>query len=131
MTIKETSRMYDVSPDTLRYYEKIGLLPPVRRGANGIRDYGEAELNWIEFIMCMKSAGLTIEVLTEYVQLCMKGEETIEERKRLLQEQRRQLAQRLEEMQATLKKLDHKIEIFENTLTIRERELVQAEARAQ
>ena len=63
MTIAEVSEKYGISPDTLRYYEKEGLLPPVKRTAGGIRDYGESDCGWVEFIKCMRSAGLPVEVL--------------------------------------------------------------------
>ena len=58
MTIKEVSQKYDLSPDTIRYYERIGLIPPVPRKPNGIRDFDQESCNWIEFIKCMRSAGV-------------------------------------------------------------------------
>ena len=61
MTIAEVSRMFEISVDTLRYYERIGLLPAVPRTPDGIRDYGEKDLGWIAFIKCMRSAGLPTE----------------------------------------------------------------------
>ena len=69
MRIAEVSEQCDISPDTLRYYERIGLLPPVNRSESGIRDYDEIDLKRVEFIKCMRSAGLPIEVLIEYVSL--------------------------------------------------------------
>jgi len=62
MTITEVSKKYELSPDTLRYYERIGLLPSVNRNKGGIRDYTEEDCKWIEFIKCMRGAGLPIEV---------------------------------------------------------------------
>ena len=76
MTIAEVSRTYDLSADTLRYYERIGLIPPVHRSAGGIREYDEEDCRWIEFIKCMRGAGLPIESLVEYVALFQQGEET-------------------------------------------------------
>ena len=75
MTIAEVSRTYDLSADTLRYYERIGLIPPVHRSAGGIREYDEEDCRWIEFIKCMRGAGLPIESLVEYVALFQQGEE--------------------------------------------------------
>ena len=63
MTIKEVSQKYDLSPDTIRYYERIGLIPPVPRKPNGIRDFDQESCNWIEFIKCMRSAGLILAVV--------------------------------------------------------------------
>ena len=102
MTIAEVSKKYGVSADTLRYYERIGLIPPVHRTAGGIRDYTDDDCNWVGFVKCMRSAGLTIEALIEYVTLYQQGDETIQARKDLLIEQRRLLLERIEEMQATV-----------------------------
>ena len=73
MKIAEVSERYSISSDTLRYYERIGLIQPVNRSANGIRDYNEIDLRRVEFIKCMRSAGLSIEVLIEYVGLCSRA----------------------------------------------------------
>lgn len=77
MTIKEVSIKYEISADTLRYYERIGLIPTVNRKDNGIRDYTEEDCNWVEFIKCMRSAGISIEALIEYVTLSLQGPSTI------------------------------------------------------
>ena len=114
MTIAEVSRKYDISSDTLRYYERIGLIPDVHRSQSGIRDYTEEDCRWVEFVKCMRSAGLPIEVLIEYVTLFHQGDATIEARKVLLIEQRKQLIEKMEDMQKTLDRLNHKIELYEN-----------------
>lgn len=123
MTIAEVSKQYELSADTLRYYERIGLLPPVRRSAGGIRDYSQEDCNWVEFIKCMRGAGLPIEALIEYVTLFRQGSETVPARKALLVEQRRELAARIEEMQAVLKRLDAKIEGYERWMPEAEEKL--------
>ena len=69
MTIKEVSETYDISADTLRYYERIGMIPEVTRTAGGIRDYQESDLGWVELVICMRKAGLPVEALIEYVKL--------------------------------------------------------------
>ena len=102
MKIAEVSERYSISQDTLRYYERIGLIPPVSRSESGIRDYNEIDVRRVEFIKCMRSAGLPIEVLIEYVGLVQQGDRTIETRKAILQEQRDLLAARMVEMQKTL-----------------------------
>jgi DNA-binding transcriptional MerR regulator len=116
MTIAEVSKKYDLSADTLRYYERIGLIPGVHRNQSGIRDYSEEDCRWVEFVKCMRSAGLPIEVLIEYVALVEQGDATIGARKELLVEQRRQLIARIEEMQKTLDRLNGKIEHYERAL---------------
>ena len=65
MTISEVSKKYDISTDTLRYYERIGLLPPVPRTKSGLRDYDENSCKSVEFIKCMRNAGLPIATLPQ------------------------------------------------------------------
>ncbi|MGI6182919.1 MAG: MerR family transcriptional regulator [Candidatus Fimadaptatus sp.] len=122
MTITEVSKRFELTPDTLRYYERIGLLPEVSRTSGGIRDYSEEDCNWVAYIKCMRSAGVSVETLIEYVALCRQGDATIPARKRLLQEQREQIAARLEEMQNTLARLDRKLEGYEEHMLRYEQE---------
>lgn len=129
MTIAEVSRNYGLSQDTLRYYERIGLIPRVNRSKSGIRDYTEENCRWVEFAKCMRSAGLSIEALIEYVALFQKGAETEGARRELLIEQRRQLAERMAEMQKTLDRLDGKIARYEERVQKAERGLRQAPVR--
>jgi DNA-binding transcriptional MerR regulator len=125
MKIAEVSQHYGLSPDTLRYYERIGLLPPVNRADSGIRDYNDLDVRRVEFIKCMRSAGLPIEVLTEYINLVQQGDDTILARKRILQEQRALLLARINEMQKTLDVLDRKIAIYENAVLTAEQNLLE------
>jgi len=125
MKIGEVSKKFDLSQDTLRYYERIGLILPVNRNVGGYRDYTEADLRWVDFIKHMRSTGLPIEVLTEYVSLVMEGDETIEARKAILEGQRELLAERIKEMQRTMLLLDYKIRIYEGAVLKTEKELAQ------
>jgi DNA-binding transcriptional MerR regulator len=109
MTVAEVSKRCGLSIDTLRYYERVGLIPPVRRGKGGIRDYSDKDIEWVGFIKCMRTANIPIEVLIEYVNLFKEGESTQENRKALLKEQRDQLAERISNLQKILEKLDYKI----------------------
>jgi DNA-binding transcriptional MerR regulator len=127
MKIAEVSEQYGISTDTLRYYERVGLIPPVNRNESGIRDYNELDLRRVDFIKCMRSAGLPIEVLIEYVALVQKGDKTIETRKEILIEQRDLLVARMEEMQKTLDILNHKIEVYEKAVLKKEKAMIQAE----
>ena len=121
MTIAEVSKKYDISADTLRYYERIGLIPPVPRTPGGIRDYDEESCGWIELMKCMRKAGVQIEALIEYVALFQKGDVTIDARKELLMEQRNQLVDRMAEMQESLDRLNDKIERYEQGLMTKEK----------
>lgn len=123
MTIAEVGRKFALTPDTLRYYERIGLIPGVGRTSGGIRDYNELDCRWIEFIKCMRGAGLPVEVLIEYVSLFQQGEETLEARKSLLKEQRKQLADKIFDLQKTYDRLNLKIERYEKMIVPVENEL--------
>ena len=123
MTIAEVSKKYDISADTLRYYERIGLIPPVPRTKSGIRDYDEVSCGWIELMKCMRAAGVQIEALIEYVALFQQGDETIDARKAILIEQRDQLIERMEDMQRSLDRLNYKIERYEQGLMVKEHQL--------
>ena len=127
MKIAEVSEKYGLSVDTLRYYERVGLIPPVHRNEGGIRDYDELDLQRVDFIKCMRSAGLPVEVLIEYMELVQEGDKTIEARKEILIEQRDLLAARMEEIQKTLDRLNYKIDVYEKALLKKEKEMIQVE----
>jgi DNA-binding transcriptional MerR regulator len=127
MKIAEVSEQSGISSDTLRYYERIGLIPPVNRNGSGIRDYSELDVRRVEFVKCMRSAGLPIEVLIEYFGLVQQGDQTIDARKEILIAQREQLLTRMAEMQKTLDLLNHKINVYENAVLKKEKEITQIE----
>lgn len=124
MKIAEVSEQYGITSDTLRYYERIGLIPPVNRDPSGIRDYIDIDLRRVEFVKCMRSAGLPIEVLIESVALVQQGDDTIETRKEILKEQRDLLVERMGELQKTLEILNHKIDVYENAILKKEKEII-------
>ncbi len=117
MTIAEVSERYEMSADTLRYYERIGLFPPVPRDKNGIRNYDDESCGWIEFIRCMRSAGIQIEALIEYVRLYHQGSKTNEARRQILNEQRELLQNKITEMQTALDRLNYKIDNYDRILS--------------
>lgn len=123
MKIAEVSEKYGITTDTLRYYERIGLIPPVNRTESGIREYTEVDIKRVEFIKCMRGAGLPIEALIEYMTLLQQGDKTTEARKDILKEQREILAVRLQEMQKTLELLDYKISVYEKKIVPKEKEI--------
>lgn len=120
MTIAEVCKKYDITADTLRYYERIGLIPRVPRTSGGIRDYDEESCGWIELMKCMRKAGVEIEALIEYVALFKQGDETIDARKGILVEQRRRLEERMADMQRSLDTLNLKIRKYEQGLMKKE-----------
>lgn len=113
MTIKEVSEKYDISQDTLRYYERVGMIPHVTRTASGIRDYQKDDLAWVELAKCMRSAGLPVEAMIEYVKLTQEGDDTIPARFQLLTEQKEALMKQRSKIDATLERLNYKIGRYE------------------
>ncbi len=125
MTISEVSERFGISQDTLRYYERIGLIDAVPK-KSGRRDYGERELDRISFILCMRSAGLPIEVLLEYIDLSRQGDKTAEARRNILIEQRERVQEKIKEMQEACKKLDYKIDVYYTKMLSKEKEIMKA-----
>lgn len=120
MNIKKVSEQTGVSADTIRYYERIGLLPRVRRNKSGIRDFSEQDIATLEFIRCFRRAGMSVESLIEYMNLVEQGEGTEEARMHLLQEQRDKLDVRIDELLATRNRMDYKIKNYQNKLLKKE-----------
>lgn len=112
MTIKEVSEKFNLSKDTLRFYEKKDLIGPVKKTKSGIRNYEEQDLKRIEFIKCMRNAELPIDVLKKYIDLYKSGKETKEERKKLLENQQKILKDKIDKMQKAYKLLTNKIDLY-------------------
>lgn len=116
MTIKEVSRKFEITADALRYYERAGMIPPVSRTAGGTRDYQDEDLRWVELALCMRSAGLPVEVIAEYVRLTQLGDSTIPDRLTLLQRQQEVLLEQQRQIGMAVDRLKHKISVYENAL---------------
>ena len=116
MTIKEVSEHFGISQDTLRYYERVKMIPKVTRTSGGIRDYQEEDLKWVELALCMRSAGLPIVVMIEYLDLYQKGDETIPARLELLSNQMEVLQEQKKQLEATMNRLAYKISKYEEAM---------------
>ena len=116
MTIKEVSEHFGIGQDTLRYYERVKMIPKVTRTSGGIRDYQEEDLKWVELALCMRSAGLPIEVMIEYLDLYQKGDETIPARLELLSNQIEVLQEQKKQLEATMNRLAYKISKYEEAM---------------
>ena len=113
MTIKDVREKYQITQDTLRYYERVGVIPPVTRTSGGIRDYQEKDITWLELALCMRKAGLPVETMIEYLRLFQEGDTTISARLQLLTEQREVLIQKKKQIDEMLDKLNYKISRYE------------------
>lgn len=116
MTIKEVCKQFDISADTLRYYERVGVIPKVKRTKGGIRDYSEEDIGWVENAICMRSAGVPVEMLIEYVKLYQEGDNTLEARRDLLIEARVEVQNKIDQYVETLNKLNFKISRYEEAV---------------
>lgn len=113
MTIKDVCVRYHIAPDTLRYYERVGAIPPVHRTEGGIRDYTEEDIGWVENAICMRGAGVPVDMMAEYVRLCQQGDETFPARRDLLKRAREKICGQIEKCQTELGRLAYKIERYE------------------
>ena len=125
MNIKKVSDLTGISADTIRYYERIGLIPPVTRNQSGIRDFTEREIGLLEFVRCFRKAGVSVEALIDYVTLLEEGEGTEEARLAILKEQAENLDARLEELRAARERLSYKIDNYQEVISQREKELLE------
>ena len=116
MQISEVAKEFGLTTDTLRYYEREGLIGPVSKGENGIRNYTEEDIKRIQFVKCMRSAGLEISFLKRYLQLFDEGDTTIKERREILVEQRKILKEKLNAMQEAYDKLNYKIDLYDKNI---------------
>ncbi|MGZ7899045.1 MerR family transcriptional regulator [Ligilactobacillus salivarius] len=117
MNIKKVSEQLEITPDTIRYYERIGLVPPINRNKNGVRDFTDLDIQRLDFIKCMRHAGLSIESLHEYMHLySLNDDRTIPARKRILEEAEK-LDERIASLQETRAYLQHKINVYDSQLT--------------
>lgn len=113
MTIKEVCEQFNISADTIRYYERVGVIPPVNRNASGIRQFTEEDLGWLQTMTCFRGAGMPIEMLIEYRKLFEMGDETISARCELLKEARQKIFEEMERHQKAIDKLNYKIARYE------------------
>lgn len=123
MNIKKVSEITDISADTIRYYERIGLLPRITRTNSGVRDFTEREIGILEFVRCFRKAGMSVEALIEYISLLEEGEGTERERLRILTEQRDEMDDRIYELNQARERLNYKIENYENIIQKHEQKL--------
>ena len=127
MTIAEVGKKYNLTPDTLRYYERIGLLAKVPRTENGIRNYDDKTCQRIEFIKCMRSAGVEIEILIQYIHLLEKGKSTAKTRKQLLEEQKRKLVEKQKNINETIDRLNYKLKLYDDIIAGKRNDFTEVE----
>jgi DNA-binding transcriptional MerR regulator len=116
LSISEVSARTGLSPDTLRYYEKAGLLRPVGRSSSGQRRYAADDMDWIAFLLRLRETGMSIADMQRYAELRARGEATLAERLAVLREHRARLHERIRTLRANGRALDDKINTYEERL---------------
>lgn len=111
-TVKMVSEKTHLSPHVLRYYEKEGLLPHIKRTASGIRHYSDADLEWLGLICCLKNTGMSIKQIRDFVNLSLQGPETLKTRCEMLLEHKREVEDHIAEMNHHLVEVTRKIDYF-------------------
>jgi DNA-binding transcriptional MerR regulator len=112
-TIKQVAEKIDLTPYTLRYYEKEGLLPFVGRNEQGNRVFEDRDIEWILLICCLRDTGMSVAEIRRYVDLCMAGRETIEVRKKIILEHKESVEKKIEQMQEYLAKINDKLKCYD------------------
>jgi len=112
ITIAEAAERSGLSAHTLRYYERIGLIHPVGRGENGHRRYGRDDIEWLEFLIKLRTTDMPIRQMVEYAELVRKGPQTASRRRAMLEAHREALRERIEELEETAGVIDRKIETY-------------------
>ena len=113
LEISEVSKLTKLKPHTLRYYEKEGLLPFVDRSDSGNRDFKTKDLEWLELICCLKNTGMPIKKIKEYIELCLKGDDTIDVRRQIFINHREEVIEQIEELNKNLDKINGKISYYD------------------
>jgi len=112
MTIKEISNITGLSIFTLRYYEKEGLIIRIKRDKNGRRDYNKEDVDWINFIKCLKITGMPINKIKIFINLFIEGDKTINERKKILLIHKEKILKKIDEYNNYLEKINIKIDHY-------------------
>lgn len=115
-TIKETSQLLGIPATTLRYYDKIGLLPFVERRESGYRMFTEKDIEMLQLIECLKLAGMTLSDIRQFAQWLREGDATLQQRYEMFLERRRAVRQQLADLQKTLDVLDYKCWFYETAI---------------
>lgn len=107
-TVGEMAKKLGVAPSTLRYYDKEGLLPFVERSGGGIRMFKDSDMEWMSIIECLKKTGMPIKEIKKFVDWCMIGDSTIEQRLELIDKQRDEVIKQTKQLKQTLETLNYK-----------------------
>lgn len=115
-TIKQVAGKVGLTSYTLRYYEKEGLFPFIKRNEQGNRVFEESDIEWITLICCLRNTGMSISEIRRYIDLCVEGSETIQVRRQIILEHKQELERKIEEMKKYLKRINNKLHHYDNAI---------------
>ncbi len=115
-TIAQTAAKTGISIFTLRYYDKEGLLPYVKRDEKENRIFTEEDMKWLSFILCLKNTGMSLKEIRDYIKLCEEGDSTLKQRLMIFHQQKETVNQRIAEMEEYKKMIDYKIGFYEKAI---------------
>ncbi|MBE5705625.1 MAG: MerR family transcriptional regulator [Erysipelotrichaceae bacterium] len=124
-SIGEISKMFQLPISTLRYYDKEGLFPHLKR-VNGVRQFSESEIETLRVIDCLKRSGLEIKEIKEYMSLCSLGNTTLKQRKEIFEKQKEEVLQEIENLQKVLSMLNYKCWYYDQAIEKNDEAYVQA-----
>lgn len=124
-SIGEISKMFQLPISTLRYYDKEGLFPHLKR-VNGVRQFSESEIETLRVIDCLKKSGLEIKEIKEYMSLCSLGNTTLKQRKEIFEKQKEEVLQGMEKLQKVLSMLNYKCWYYDQAIEKNDEAYVQA-----
>ena len=115
-TISQAAEKFGITAHTLRFYDKEGLLPFVDRGSGGRRIFKDGDLGWLRIIGCLKETGMPIREIRDYLDLCMKGDKTLQTRLDVMRAHKAKMLEKLAEIKKYMKMIDYKLDYYEKAI---------------
>ena len=109
LSIKEVAERTQLPPSTLRYYDKMGLMPMLKKTAYGTRKYSETDISWLDLVCCLRDSGMSLEDIKAFMMLCMRGSSTSEQRRELLEQHREHILKQMDLLHRSLATVDYKL----------------------
>lgn len=116
-SMKETCEKTGLTYDALKFYCNEGLIPNVKRNKSNYRVFNDNDINWIKSLSCLKNCGMSIVEMKKYLDLCLKGEPTIPERKVILDAKLRELEHKKQEIQDSIDYIHWKHQFYDDVLS--------------
>lgn len=117
-SISQVAEKFNLTPHTIRYYDKEGLLPFIDRTKAGNREFSDSDLDWLKLICCLKNTGMPIKQIKQYIQWCLQGDDTLEIRRQMFLDHRKEVLKQMEDLKENLKTIDYKLSLYDTSCNI-------------